>query len=99
MDELDNGELARVVELQHACHATFAQTVPVRETFQGAPVWEGVVHVFNIDDHPRLPVPMRGHRQSTEATSAVFYAVLQIGAIKTPVDAVRAAIVTDLTKF
>jgi hypothetical protein len=85
----------RDVESQHFCYATLAQTAPVRETFKGQPVWEGVVHVFDLE----------GHSQATRAyawSSAIegsdkrrFYAVLGIGPIKTPLDAMRAAIVAE----
>jgi len=27
--------------------------VPVKETFGGKTVWEGIVHVFKINDHPQ----------------------------------------------
>jgi|HubBroStandDraft_6_1064221.scaffolds.fasta_scaffold214732_3 hypothetical protein len=35
-----------------ACTATLAQSAPVLETFEGKPVWEGVVHVFDLAGHP-----------------------------------------------
>ena len=41
--------------------ATLAQSIPVRETFEGKTVWEGVVHVFDLAGHPTAsrgsPVP------------------------------------------
>lgn len=36
----------------HGGTATFVQVVPVREEFEGAPVWEGVVHVFDLVGNP-----------------------------------------------
>jgi hypothetical protein len=27
--------------------------VPVKETFKGSTVWEGIVHVFDLEDHPK----------------------------------------------
>ena len=35
----------------HTCKPTLAQSVPVKETFKGSAVWEGVVHVFDIKGH------------------------------------------------
>lgn len=29
------------------------QSVPVRETFQGDTVWDGVVHVFKLEGRPK----------------------------------------------
>jgi hypothetical protein len=38
-------ELKAAIESMHGGSATLAQSVPVRETFEGKTVWEGVVHV------------------------------------------------------
>jgi len=37
MTEVDLNELRVAVECQHGGHATLAQSVPVRETFEGQP--------------------------------------------------------------
>jgi hypothetical protein len=83
------------VEAQHACRAKLAQTVPVRETFQGKPVWEGVVHVFDLEGHPKATRAYAWSSPIDGSDKRRFFAVLQLGAIKTPVDAVRAAIVAE----
>jgi hypothetical protein len=41
MVEVEADELKRAVEHLHGGTATLAQSVPVRETFEGKPVWEG----------------------------------------------------------
>ena len=48
----DTEGLKRAVENMHDGTATFAQSVPVCETFEGKTVWEGVVHVFDLTGHP-----------------------------------------------
>jgi hypothetical protein len=53
MTEVEVSQLKRAVEGQHACTATFVQSVPVKETFEGETVWDGVVHVFTINGHPK----------------------------------------------
>jgi hypothetical protein len=40
--------LRQVVEQQHGGIATLAQTVPVREAFNGQTVRDGVLHVFDL---------------------------------------------------
>jgi len=52
MAEVEADQLKRAVEQMHGGSARLAQSVPVRETFDGKPVWEGVVHVFNLTGHP-----------------------------------------------
>jgi hypothetical protein len=45
---MPDDRLRKTVELMHGGKATFVQFVPVRETFGGSTVWEGVVHVFDL---------------------------------------------------
>jgi hypothetical protein len=52
MPEVEADQLKEAVERMHGGTATLAQSVPVRETFQGQVVWEGVVHVFDLTGHP-----------------------------------------------
>jgi hypothetical protein len=87
--------LQHAVESQHGGHATLTQTVPVREIFQGQTVWEGVVHVFDLTDHPTATRAYAWSSAIDESDKRRVYAVLGIGAIKTPLDAVRAAIVAE----
>lgn len=95
MIEADTRQLKETIEAQHGGTATLAQSVPVRETFNGEPVWEGVVHVFNLEGHPKA---MRAYAWSSPiegSTKRRFFAVLHIPPIMSPIDAVRAAIVAD----
>ena len=79
----------------HSCRATLAQTVPVREEFNGQPVWEGVVHAFDLEGHPTATRAYAWSSPVEGSEKRRFFAVLQVGAIKTPLDAVRAAIVAE----
>jgi hypothetical protein len=70
-------------------------TVPVREKFQGRMAWEGVVHVFDLEGHPTAKRAYAWSSPIEGSEKRRFFAVLQLGAIKSPVDAVRAAIVAE----
>jgi hypothetical protein len=89
------GQLQSTIEAQHGGHATFIQSVPVRETFEGKPVWEGVVHVFDLDGHPTATRAYAWSSPIEGSDKRRFFAVLHMGAIKSPQDAVRAAIVAE----
>jgi hypothetical protein len=89
------GELRQIVERQHGGIATLTQTVPVRETLQGRPVWEGVVHVFDIEGHPQATRAYAWPSRIEGSDKRRFFAVLQLEAIKSPLDSVRAAIVVE----
>jgi hypothetical protein len=53
MAQVAVSELKKVVEAQLGCTAALIQAVPVKESFEGKAVWEGVVHVFRIYGHPQ----------------------------------------------
>jgi hypothetical protein len=93
--EVTDYELKHAVERQHGGTATFAQSVPVKETFQSATVWEGVVHVFDLAGHPKATRAYAWSSPIEGSDKRRFFAVLHMGAIKSPVDAVRAAIVAE----
>lgn len=91
----DAVQLREAVETQHGGTAAFVQSVPVRETFDGAPVWEGVVHVFDLEGNPQATRAYAWSSPIEGSDKRRFFAVLHMGAIKSPVDAVRAAIVAE----
>ena len=88
-------ELAGAIEQTHGGTATFAQSVPVRETFEGKAVWEGVVHVFGIAGHPTATRAYAWSSPIEGDTKRRFFAVLHTERIDTPPEAVRAVIVTE----
>lgn len=90
----DADQLCAAVQNMHGGTAMFAQSVPVRETFQGQTVWEGVVHVFDLAGHPAT----RAYAWSFPAEGSDkprYVAVLHTDRINSPLEAVRAAIVAD----
>src|SRR5438132_4908671 len=95
MIEVESGQLKEAIEAQHGGTATLAQSVPVLETFEGQTVWEGVVHVFNLEGHPKATRAYAWSSPIEGSTKRRFFAVLGIPPIMSPLDAVRAAIVAE----
>ena len=95
MMDIGASELQSAVESMHSCRAKLVRSVPLRETVPGAPVWEGVVHVFDVQGHPKATRAFAWSSPTKGSEKPRIFAVLQLGAIKTPVDAVRAAIVAE----
>ena len=93
--EDNSNELQTAIESQHGGTATLAQSVPVKETHGGAVVWEGVVHVFNLKGHPTASRAYAWSSPIEGSEKRRFFAVLHQGPVKSPVDAVRAAIVAE----
>ena len=92
---IEADQLRSAVESQHGGKATLAQSVPVKETFEGNVVWEGVVHVFDLAANIRAKRAYAWSSPIEGSTKRRFFAVLHMGAIKSPTDAVRAAIVAE----
>ena len=98
MDGMTEGEadqLRQVVENMHGGKATLVQSVPIKETFEGKTLWEGVVHVFDITDHIRAKRAYAWSSPIESSTRRRFFAVLHIPPINSPLAAVRAAIVAE----
>ncbi|MGO8914708.1 MAG: hypothetical protein ACLQJR_02215 [Stellaceae bacterium] len=96
--EVAVSELKRAVESQHGGIATPTQSVPVKETFDGKTVWEGVVHVFDLAGNPKATRAYAWSSPIEGSTKRRFFAVLHTDKINSPVAAVRAAIVTENRK-
>ncbi len=94
MTEVSPSELKKAVESQHGGTATFVQVVPVHEKHGDETVWDGVLHVFDLADHPYAN---RAYAWSYERDDGKrrFFAVLHNGAVDSPAKAVRAAIVAE----
>ena len=95
MAEVDADQLKRSVEAQHGGTATLAHSIPILETFEEQPVWEGVVHVFDLEGHPNATRAYAWSSPIEGSTKRRFFAVLHIPPIVSPLDAVRAAIVAE----
>lgn len=94
MAEVDTDQLKAAVESQHGGTATFVESIPVTETFEGKTVWDGVVAVFDLDG-AKGPNATRAYAWSSPVEGSKkrrFFAVLHLGGIRSPQDAVRAAI-------
>lgn len=95
MIEVEASQLKRAVEAQHGCTATLIQSAPVKETFDGKTVWDGVVHVFQIHGHPKAKKAYAWSSPIEGSDKRRFFAVLHVPPVTSPVEAVRAAIVAE----
>jgi hypothetical protein len=93
--EVSADQLKQAVEGQHGGTAVLLSVEPVKEVFQGKTVWEGVVHVFDLEGHPRATRAYAWSSPVEGSDRRRFYAVLHLGGIRSPLDAVRAAIVAE----
>jgi hypothetical protein len=88
-------QLKQAVENMHGGTATFAQSVPAHETFDGKTVWEGVVHVFDLAERPTARRAYAWSSPIEGSTKRRFFAVLHTEWINSPLEGVRAAIIAE----
>jgi hypothetical protein len=96
--DVDPDQLREAIETQHGGVATFVQAVPVREEFNGQPVWIGVVHVFDLIDHPTATRAYAWSHAIEGSENRRFVTVLHVGPVNSPLNAVRAALVAEQRK-
>ena len=96
--EVSTEQLKCAIESQHGCTATFVQSVPVKETFEGKTAWDGVVHVFTIHGHPKASKAHAWSSPIEGSDKRRFFAVLHLPPVTSPLEAVRAAIVAEHRK-
>ena len=68
--EVDANELRDAVERLHGCPAQLVEAVSVSESFEGRPVWRGIVHIFDLRGIGRPTDATLGRRRLRGATSA-----------------------------
>ena len=66
------------------------------ETFRGKVVWDGQVEVFDLEGHPKAKRCYAwSHQEGDKETERRYVAVLGLPPVNSPLDAVRAAIVSQ----
>jgi hypothetical protein len=89
-------ELRDVIHKLHGGKATHEESVPVKEVFRGETVWDGVVEVFRLDEHPltnRVYAWMHDTGDPSKPKQNVT--VLHIDPALSPAKAVRAFIIQE----
>src|SRR5438105_8328058 len=89
-------ELRDVIRKLHGVESNHIESVPVKETHQGKTVWEGIVEVFDLHDHPKASRAYAwAHETDNPERPNRHVAVLHLGPVTSPQEAVRAAIVQE----
>jgi hypothetical protein len=93
MVAIELGELRKAVERLHGGGARLVRSVRISEAFDGKSVWEGVVHVFELNGHPTARRAFAWSSPVEGSTERQYFAVLNIPPITSPLEAVRATVV------
>jgi hypothetical protein len=92
-------ELKGVIRSAHGVEATHVESVPIKESFEGKTVWEGIVEVFDVENYIVPRVYAWAHQTDNAEHPLRLITVLHRHPILTPRDAVRAAIVRGFKSF
>ena len=95
MIEVEAYQLKQAVEQMHYCSARPVQSIPVRLTHEGAVVWEGAVHVFELSGHPKARKAYVWSSPIKGSDKRQFFAGLHLPPVTSPLAAVRTAIAAE----
>jgi hypothetical protein len=89
-------ELRETIQRLHGTDSRHIHSVPVKEMWEGGTIWEGVVEVFELDNHPKASkVYAWAHDTGDPERPTRHVTVLHGGPITSALDAVRASIFKD----
>jgi hypothetical protein len=89
-------ELQDVIRKLHGVESKHLQSVPVKQTFQGNTVWEGIVEVFELVSHPKASRAYDWAHDTDDAQKPRRHVtVLHIHPTTSATEAVRAAILQE----
>ncbi len=89
-------ELRDVIRRVHGAEAEHVESVPVKEMFKGETVWEGVVEVFDLKNHPTAQRVYAWAHETDKPGQRRYVTVLHISRVTSAIDAVRMAIRQEL---
>lgn len=95
MSEVNLDALRDAIRDLHGCDSTWVEAVSLNETSKGRTVWEGVVQVFDLHDHPEATRCYAWSHAVDSSGRRRFVAVLHEDPVNSPATAVRAAIVRE----
>ncbi len=91
--EVSTEQLKKAIQKLHGCDSTWIQAVRVKETFKGETVWDGLVQIFDLIDHPKAVRCYAWSHAIDDSTKRRFVAVLHQEPVTSPGAAVRADII------
>lgn len=95
MTELER--LGKAILDLHGCKSKHVESVPIHETFEGKTVWQGIVEVFVLHEHPKAELAYAWSYKD-DSGKPHYVAVLGVPPVNSANDAVKAYVVADYQK-
>jgi hypothetical protein len=93
--EVSAYKLRKAVESQHGGTAKLVTKLRVKDVFEGKTVWEGVVYIFDLKGNSKATRAYAWLSPMEDSPKRRFFAVLHLDSVRSPLDAVRASIVSE----
>jgi hypothetical protein len=87
-------ELQDVIRRLHGVESSHVESVPIKETFEGKTIWEGIVEVFELHGH-KAPKAYAWAYETDNPKKPRHVIALHLDPVTSPLLAVRAAIVKE----
>jgi hypothetical protein len=89
-------ELKAVIRHCYGVESEHVESVPIKEVHDGKTVWDGIVEVFNLKNHPKTTRAYAWSYETDDPNQGPHHVtVLHIHPVKSARDAVKAAIVQE----
>lgn len=88
--------LETIIKELHGVEAVHVESVPVKEVFNKLVVWEGVVEVFDLKNHPKAKRCYAWSYKDRDKTKTIT--VLEIAPVDSPETAVKVAAANEAKK-
>ena len=90
-------DLKAIIHKLHGAKATHRESVPVKEVWQGKTVWDGVVEVYDLHDHPTANTAYAWiHDTGDPNKPDKHVTVLHVPPVVSPLTAVQAFILQEI---
>ena len=90
------GEIQAAFLKLHGCEASYVETVPVVEEFQGETIWQGDVEVFDLEGHAKAKRGYGWGYVTTDSGGRRYFTVLELPPVDSPQTAVKIAIASEI---
>jgi hypothetical protein len=91
MEPENTVQLKNAIEAGHGGKSSFLKSVRVHAARDRKAGWDGLVHVFDLKNNPKASRVYAWSSPITGSTKPRFFAVLHMGEVTGPVEAVKAA--------
>jgi|SRR6185437_9483094 hypothetical protein len=92
MGSASTDQLKRVIETRLGGVASFARSARVGSANRPVSEWDGMVHLFDLKGNPHAKRAYAWSSPIRGGTKPRYFAVLHVGGVRSPAEAVRAAI-------